>query len=116
MVTGGEVDGEEVSEEEARHVVQDEAVQRQVEGRYPRLFILENMKREVGERGGRGRGRKERGVAERGERNRGIGRRERGERKGGNRERENLRQTEIERERETPIVSDRPTESKYQGF
>lgn len=40
LVAGGEVDGEKVPEEEPRHVVQDEAVQRQVEGRDPGLLLL----------------------------------------------------------------------------
>ena len=40
LVAGGEVDGEELPEEEARHVVQDQAVEGQVEGRDPRLLLL----------------------------------------------------------------------------
>lgn len=41
LVTRSEVDGEEVPEEEPRHVVQDQAVQRQVERRYSCLLLLE---------------------------------------------------------------------------
>lgn len=41
LVTRSEVDGEEVPEEESRHVVQDQAIQRQIERRNSRLFLLE---------------------------------------------------------------------------
>lgn len=41
LVTRSEVDGEEVSEEKPRHVVQDQAVQRQVEGCNSCLLLLE---------------------------------------------------------------------------
>lgn len=40
LVTRGEIDGEDFPEEEARHVVQDQAVQWQVEGRDSRLLLL----------------------------------------------------------------------------
>lgn len=43
LVTRGEVDGEEVPEEESRHVVQDQAVQRQVERCNSRLLLLERQ-------------------------------------------------------------------------
>lgn len=41
LVTRSEVDGKKVPEEESWHVVQDQPVQRQVEGRYSCLLLLE---------------------------------------------------------------------------
>lgn len=43
LIARREVDGEEIPEEESRHVVQDEAVQRQVQRCDPRLLLLERQ-------------------------------------------------------------------------
>lgn len=43
LVTRSEVDGEEVPEEESRHVVQDQAIQRQVQRCNPCLLLLERQ-------------------------------------------------------------------------